>query len=167
MKKKNLVLLGSAAMLSLALAGSVGAFVTASATDLTSSGEDTGSTTVTYTVADSWTVTIPETITVGSEGEDVVAKDVVIEQGKKLKVSVSSENSWQVQDESGENGFIYQLKAGEEVITNEVLSVDAGTTGETKKNLKAELNDPDKVGKYSTGGVAYDDTLTFSVEVTE
>lgn len=163
MKKRNLVLFGTTAMLSLALAGTIGA-VTASATEITQGTEGRkGTTTVTYSVSDSWSVTIPESIVVGGAGGDVVVKDVVIKEGNQLKVTVASAHSWKVQDEAG-HGFTYQLKAdGSEVITGDVLAVDAGTTEEQKKSLTAELNDPTNSGKYSTGGESYSDTLTFTV----
>ncbi len=166
MKKRNLVLFGSAAMLSLALAGSLGTFAVASAEEINQSSDPkTGTTPVTYTKQDSWSVTIPESITIGGEGGTVEASGVVIEDGKALKVTVSSTNNWYVKTE-GKTGFKYKLKAGGTEITSEsntVLTVDAGTPTESVE-LTAEINDSTAENK-STGGNAYTDTLTFSVAV--
>lgn len=152
-------------MLSLALAGSIGAVVASAATIDQDSEPATGQTTVTYSVSDSWEVTIPETIVVNGAGGNVTVSKVVIEQGKQLAVTVESTNDWKVQDAEG-NGFTYELKSGEDVISSGVLTVAAGTETETTKTLTAELNDSNG-GKYSTGGETYEETLTFTVTIAD
>ncbi len=167
MKKKNLVLLGSAAMLSLALAGSLGAVVTASAAEINQDTEDPIQTTVTYSVDTTWKLQIPESITVGGAEATVSASDVIIEQGAQFKVTVNSTNGWKVQGNS--QSIEYELKKNggsgdaltNDVSGNTVLTVEAGAK-EGSESLKATLKNADD-GKYSTGGDAYTDTLTFTV----
>lgn len=164
MKKKNLVLMGSAAMLSLALAGSIGAVVIASAASLDEKNHESAQTTVTYTVNTTWKLEIPDSITVGdTAGGTVSASEVVIEQGKQFKVTVSSTNGWKVQ--GGSQSIDYNLKVGDssDALINggEVLTLDAGTQSGSA-TLKASLKNADD-GKYSTGGEAYTDTLTFTI----
>lgn len=166
-KKKNFLLLG-AGMLSLAVAGSVGA-ITASAAGLSSTGDDSGTVQISYTKADAWSVTLPQSMTIGTAAE-ISASGVDIEAGKSLKVKVTSNNyseGWKLK--KGESSIGYELKAAadenalaqaENLENNgEVLSVAAGTaTG--KASIKGEIS-----GSPSTGGEAYTDTLTFTVTV--
>ncbi len=163
MKKRNFALLSTAAMLSLALAGSIGAVVTASASEITQDSKDPITTTVTYNVDTTWKLTIPESIVVEGEEATVSASDVTIEKGETFKVTVASANEWKV--ESGEQSLDYDLKVndGPDALTNggEVLSLDAGTQ-EGSATLKATLDNEDEK-KYSTGGKEYEDTLTFTV----
>lgn len=167
MKKKNLVLLGSAAMLTLALAGSIGTVVSASAAEITNESGDPITTTVTYSVDTTWKLTIPDSIEVGGAEATVSASDVVIEKGKEFKVTVSSANEWKV---SGNGQSIdYELKkegGSGDTLTNDasgntVLTVAAGEQ-EGSESLKATLKNADDA-KYSTGGDTYEDTLTFTV----
>ncbi len=165
MKKKNLVLLGSAALLSLALAGTIGTVAIASAAEINQDSGDPIQTTVTYSVDTTWKLTIPESITVGDEtGGTVTASDVVIEQGKQFKVTVSSGNGWKVT--GGSQSIDYDLKVDEspDALTDggEVLTVEAGNKEGDSATLKATLKNADDA-KYSTGGEAYTDTLTFTV----
>lgn len=163
MKKKNLVLLGSAAMLSLALAGSIGTAVVASAATEVTNGNGGSSTTVTYTVADSWKITVPESITVGGDGGTIKAEDVKIVPGNELNVTVTSTNSWKVQKDA-EHQIEYELKVGSgSALSNgdKVLTVEAGSDG-GQDTLTATVKSGSE--NYSTGGEAYTDTLTFEVK---
>ena len=165
MKKRNLVLFGTTAMLSLALAGTIGA-VTASAADIKHNDQSKNTTTVTYTATDEWTVTIPDSINVASpsvENDKVSASGVKIADGTTLTVTVASGNEWHLRKaEQQEGGIAYKLKAGgSDLVANKVLEVAAGTaTGEAA--LTVELQNADNL---STGGEAYTDTLTFTVAV--
>lgn len=168
-KKKHFLLLG-AGVLSLAVAGSVGAIsASAEPLTLTSTGEHNGTVQISYTKADAWSVTLPESMTIGTAAE-ISASNVDIEAGKSLKVKVTSDNyneGWKLK--KGESSIDYTLKAAatEGALTEaenledngEVLSVAAGTaTG--KASIKGEIS-----GNPSTGGEAYTDTLTFTVTV--
>ncbi len=164
MKKRNLVLFGTVATLSLALAGSIGT-VAASAAEIDQGDQSNNKTTVTYTAADSWTVTIPDTIDIASPNGDndkVSASGVKIEEGKELNVTVTSKNNWHLKNGDTGTGLEYELKADGSALTeNKVLSVAAGTDGD-EAALTAELKNADN---YSTGGKAYTDELTFTVSV--
>lgn len=166
MKKRNLVLLGSAAALALAIGGSVGAVVTASAATEITNGSGGATTTVTYSQDNEWKVTVPESLTVGGAPGEVKAEGVKIEQGTTLDVTVSSENGWKVQDSEG-HSIDYELKStgGDSSDTaledgGTVLSVTAGNEGGSA-NLTATLKEGSE--NYSTGSDPYTDTLTFSV----
>lgn len=150
-------------VLIMALAMSVPAF----AADVDQESDPkTGDMLATYTEAQTYTVTIPDTIDVAKQGDAAVAvtvsaSDVVIDANQTLKVTVSSANTWKlVSEEGGE--FNYGLYKGAE--TNalgnhaEVLSVAAGTaTGSVA--LSAKLTEA--VTKSGT----FTDTLTFTVAV--
>lgn len=175
MKKKKLVLLSAAAVLSLAVAGSIGATVASAETINQDSEPNTGSTTVTYQVDSTWEVTIPESIELQADGSettaDVSANGVKIEKDQKLTVKVESKNNWEVTDtgEPGGNGFAYQVSKEDGTVldndsNNTVLEVEAGTDGDSE-TLKAKLKDATDAGKYSTGEDSYTDELTFTVEV--
>lgn len=170
MKKRNLVLLGTTAMLSLALAGTIGA-VTASAADIEQSGSHTGTVTVKYSQANSWTVTIPQEITVGGAAVDVSAKNVKIEADASLTVTVKSDNysgGWKLKDPTQEKSIDYHLKAAADEnglgtaqdLQNEgvVLTVSSGETEGSAKMQATVDNAP------ATGGKEYTDTLTFEVK---
>lgn len=168
MKKKNLVLMGAAAMLSMAIAGSVGVAV-ASAKDLTESSSSDATTTVTYTVDNTWKVTIPDEIEINAESGTgtgtVTASDVKIEKGTHLEVTVESANEYKLKN--GSNELDYTLKKDETQLNDsskEVLHVQAGTDNgddSMTATLTAELTAESK--KYSTGNKEYSDTLTFTV----
>lgn len=134
----------------------------------------TGSTTVTYTQAQSYTVTIPSEITLQPYNAStntttltVSASNVVIDYGKVLKVTVSSGNVWKVVDKvntSSTDTWAYTLKKSEITLdnstNNEVLSVAAGTaTG--SQELTAQLS------QAITKSGTYEDILTFTVSVTD
>ncbi len=159
MKKRNLVLFGTAATLSLALAGSIGA-VTASAATVTGP-TSSGTAQVTYSQDSSWTIEIPDTLVVGTP-QQITASDVNIA-GDALTITVSSENEFNLKN--GGESIAYELKvAAQEDGLEEaealrdggtVLSV-SGTTGSTYIGAYVE-------GNPSTGGEAYTDTLTFTI----
>lgn len=172
MKKRNLALLGTAAMLSLALAGTFGT-VTASAKTISDTDPSPQTVPVTYNVADTWTVTVPESITIDggtwTGSGTVSASDVRIEKNTKLTVKVESENEWKLKDKTHTgNEIAYELKANGEAFTskdgNEVLAVEAGNASGSQV-LTATVKEEEQ--KYSTGGEAYEDQLTFTVEVTD
>ena len=167
MKKRNLVLFGTAATLSLALAGSIGA-ISASAATINQGDQSDNKTTVTYSVNDAWTVQIPDSIEIGGDTGTVEASGVKIEKNKNLKVTVHSKNEWKVK--SGDEGteLAYELKADESKVAQdgEVLSVAAGaTTGSATLTATLDTTADENSANYSTGGASYTDELTFTVTV--
>lgn len=162
-KKKNFLLLG-AGMLSLAVAGSVGA-ITASAAEL-NPGSSTTEVEITYQAADSWKVTIPGEITVG-EAAHIQASNVNIADGSTLSVTLKGKDvsGWKLTEDQGTKTIDYTVKKGDnqdaqetEVHVNDsILDVSSGaTSGESY--IKVEAN-------KSTGGKTYKDTLTFTATV--
>ena len=170
MKKKHAILFGSTAMLTLALAGSVGA-VAASAAEITHESEQNNTkVTISYQADEEWSVTIPDTITIGTAA-DVSASGVKLAQGNSLQVKVSSENyssGWKLK--SGEKSIDYKLQAGADEgalsdlenngIVLEVKQSEGQDNGSAK--IKATVD-----GDPVTGETPYTDELTFTVTVAE
>lgn len=162
MKKRNLVLFGTTAMLSLAIAGTIGA-VTASAATVTG---NEGTSKVSYTQESSWSITIPDNIVVGTPVQ-IEASDVNTVGG--LTITVNSKNTFKLKNEAGDDELDYELKiaTSQEGLTEataleqngEVLNV-IGDSGSTWIGAYV-ANDP------STGGEEYTDTLTFTIAEAE
>lgn len=166
--KKQIALLSAGALLSMAVAGTVGAmaFRTASAETITSGSSSTGTEIKLEAVQEAWSVSIPESITVGGESVPtnvIKATDVKLKEGQKLVVKVSSQNSWKL----GE--WDYQLDiGGSKISTNEsvVLEVESSewagadfSAGKSSAEVKAELKEDHS--KYANDELT--DTLTFTV----
>lgn len=161
MKKVFTLMMAFAMMLAL----SVPAFA-AEATVNEVSTDKTGQMTATLTQDQSYTVTIPDTITAAKQDAtptavSISASNVFIDANQTLKVTVASGKGWKLKDEKG-GEFGYALKVGESVSAladnGEVLSVGAGTqTGSA--SLTAQLTE--EVTKSGT----FTDTLTFTVNV--
>lgn len=150
--------------LALVLATVLTISVTASAKDITG---ESGTIMITYTADasstedDSYIVTIPDNMTLGTDAT-VSVKDVVLSAGKQLTVRVSSDNynnNWRLS--GGADDYLrYSLKIdGTELANNgTVLTVGNGETA--TKTLKTALTDtPTRSGVYA-------DMLTFTVSVT-
>lgn len=145
-------------VLALALSLSIPAFA---ADNTLNSTTQSGNTTATYTMAKSYTVTIPDAITVGGSAITVKAENVVIDPKDTLEVKVSSANGWNLTYQ-GDRLAYHLAKDSTEVKTDNalVLSVAAGTaTG--SQALTAALNSDVTVTKSGT----YTDTLTFTVSI--
>lgn len=159
-KKKNFLLLG-AGMLSLAVAGSVGA-ITASAATI-SGPTDTGTATVTYTENSGWTIQIPETITVNTPAQ-IQASDVNIA-GDSLVITVNSKNNFKLKNEgeTDEIGYTLKVAAQQDGLTEAGALTQNGTvltvTGDSGSTYIGAYVD----GNPSTAGEAYTDTLTFTI----
>lgn len=117
---------------------------------------------VSSTANDSYVVTIPDSMTVGTDAT-VSVKDVVLSAGKQLTVRVSSDiynNSWRLS--GGLDDYLrYSLKIDDAELANNdtVLTVETGETA--SKTLKTALTDtPTRSGVYF-------DMLTFTVSVTD
>lgn len=131
--------------------------VTAFAADINESSiSKSGSTTITYSADDSYVVTIPDSITVGTDAT-VSVSNVTLAQGYNLVVSVSSKNNWTLKN--GDNTIGYTLKIDDSTIVNNgtVLTVKSGETA--SKTLKTTLS-----GAAMYSG-SYNDTLTFNLYV--
>ena len=91
-------------------------------------------TTVTYEVAPTYTVTIPETVTIGAEGTEktVSAEDVVVNKGQYVSVTLAADNNFTVKTAEGAE-LTYTVTANGENIAagGEILAVNPadGKTG--------------------------------------
>ena len=153
--KKLLTLLLTAA---LATAAATTAFADTSITP------SDGKMNVTYTVAPSYTVTIPASVTLGQTAI-VSASGVKINKGQTLKVTLTktseSDNTFKVKANGAE--LTYTVKKGTTDITvgnGEVLAVNSETSGD---DLKAELSFI--APKSTTFAGEYKGTVTFTVSV--
>ena len=106
--------------------------VTAFAADYDTTG-DKGMT-VTYSVAPAYTVTIPETVTIGADGTEktVSAEDVVVEKGQYVSVTLAADNNFTVKTTEGAELTYTVTKDGQPVAAGgEILAVNPadGKTG--------------------------------------
>lgn len=134
------------------------------------------STTVSYEVKQTYTVTIPETVTFTSgEGltpsQEITANSVLLDHGNTLNVKVSSLNGFKMVDSKdttspseSKNSLTYKIEKSADVSTvqvtegSAVLSVQSGAQ-EGSATLNYSLTQAvTKAGSYS-------DTLTFTVSV--
>ena len=94
---------------------------------------ETKSTTVTYEVAPTYTVTIPATVALG-ETATIKAENVVVAKGKQVEVALTNANGFTVATPQGAE-LGYTVKNGETTVNegDTVLAVnpDNGKTGET------------------------------------
>ena len=95
---------------------------------------DSNTTTVTYEVAPTYTVTIPETVTIGADGTEktVSAEDVVVNKGQYVSVTLAADNNFTVKTAEGAE-LAYTVTANGENIAagGEILAVNPadGKTG--------------------------------------
>ena len=116
-------------------------------------------TTVTYTVAPTFTVTIPATVALG-EDATISAENVVVPKGKQVEVSIAEANGFKATTPEGAE-ITYTVKNGETAVAEgeTVLAVNPGdgNTGSTTLSFVA----PQTV-QYA--GI-YTGTVTFTVAV--
>jgi hypothetical protein len=171
--KKKVITMALALTLALSMTGT--AFAETTVTD--TSDPKTGNTVVDYTVAEGYTVTIPDNKTLTDDDGDgtfdgngiLKASDVRIASGKTLKVEISSTNF--------DNGYNlvydtnskipYTIKVGSDEITEnnkEVYTVQSGATPEevtlSYEATATQISNASKAGNHT-------DTLTFTVDVTD
>ena len=125
---------------------------------------------VTYNVDPSYTVTIPAgaDISSGSDEQTITASDVLLEQGKKITVTLSKASNtasgklFTAKDESGESTVNYTIKAGDaDVEVGGTVAEFETKTGEQSATLtftKDADSTPTYAGKHT-------ETLTFNISV--
>ena len=117
------------------------------------------STTVTYQVDPTFTVTIPPTVALG-ETATIKAENVVVAKGKQVEVSIADANGFKATTPEGAE-LTYTVKNGETAVAegDTVLAVNPkdGKTGETTLSFVA----PETIQYAGT----YTGTVTFSVAV--
>ena len=152
--KKLLTLLLTAA---LATAAATTAFAD------TSSTPSDGKMNVTYTVAPSYTVTIPASVTLG-EKATVLASGVKINKNQNLIVKLTgtseSDNTFKVKANGAELTYTVKKGNADIAVGSEVLAVNSETSGD---DLKAELSFI--APKSTTFAGEYKGTVIFTVSV--
>ena len=151
MKKVFAVILAVAMLASLS--------VTAFAAVDQDSADPNGAMNVTYTVAPTFTVTIPASVTLGGDAT-ISAENVVVPKGKRVEVSIAEANGFKATTPEGAE-ITYTVKNGETAVTEgeTVLTVNPkdGKTGSTTLSFVA----PETIQYAGT----YTGTVTFTVAV--
>lgn len=137
--------------------------VTAFAADITEPGDKQTTVTYTYAPVNEYVVTIPDTITIGTDAT-VSASVTEMEEHKELIVTVTSENDWKLKDTTNAENTVYynmSINAGATTLWNDdiVLTVESVTASPETVTLSTELEDPVTVAG------TYQDTLTFTVSL--
>ena len=116
-------------------------------------------TTVTYTVDPTYTVTIPETVTIGAEGTEktVSAEGVIVEKGKYVSVTLADDNDFTVRTQQGAE-LSYTVTANGEAVAagDEILAVNPadGKTGSATVTFAIDESDIKYAGTY-TGSATF------------
>ena len=111
-------------------------------------------TTVTYEVAPTYTVTIPETVTIGADGTEktVSAEDVVVEKGQYVSVTLAADNNFTVKTAEGAE-LPYSVTANGEAVAagDEILAVNPadGKTGTATITFDIDESDIKYAGTYT------------------
>lgn len=135
--------------------------VTAFAADYDTAG-DKGMN-VTYSVAPTYTVTIPETVTIGANGTEktVSAEGVVVNKGQYVSVTLAAENNFTVKTAEGAELTYTVTKGGQSVAAGgEILAVNPASAAGGSANITFAINEADV--KYAG---TYTGTATFTVAV--
>lgn len=121
-------------------------------------------TTVTYEVQPTYTVSIPASVTLGDAAvtADVTASDMILESGKKIKVELTSASNTA-------SGSTFNAKNGDSTVTYTITGDEAIAVGDTVATFTANgsktltFSAADKSAATVAG--AHTETLTFTVSV--
>ena len=159
-------------ILSLALAAMmvVSMIPAAYATNITIDGDQTASTVVTYGLDEGYTVTIPDSVALNTDGVGTAvlsAADVIIASGKTLNIRISGAdyvNAWELIDQAdADNKIVYSIKkAGAEVKSGDVVL--AAAAGDNWNSTVSSTLNFEITGEIAKSG-SYKDTLTFTVSI--
>ena len=122
-----------------------------------------GSMEVTYSVAPAYTVTIPETVTIGADGTEmtVSAEDVVVEKGLYVSVTLAADNNFTVKTAEGAELTYTVTKGGQSVAAGgEILAVDPADGKTGTANITFDI---DEAAIQYAG--TYTGTATFTIAV--
>lgn len=114
---------------------------------------------VTYSVNPGYTVTIPETVTIGADGTEktVSAADVVVEKGQYVSVTLAADNNFTVTSGEGATLTYTVTKGGQPVaVGDEILAVNPadGKTGSATVTFAIDESDIKYAGTY-TGSATF------------
>ena len=135
--------------------------VTAFAADYDTAG-DKGMN-VTYSVAPAYTVTIPETVTIGADGTSatVSAADVVVNKGQYVSVTLASDNNFTVTSGEGATLTYTVTKGGQPVAADdEILAVDPADSATGTATITFDIDE--SAIKYAG---TYTGSATFTIAV--
>ena len=119
------------------------------------------STTVTYSVAPTYIVTIPTSITIDGEADTISAENVVVEKGSYVSVALAEENDFTVTTAEGAELTYTVTKGGTNIAAgDEILAVNPadGKTGSADITF-----DIDESAIVYAG--TYEGTATFTISV--
>ena len=120
-------------------------------------------TTVTYTVDPTYTVTIPETVTIGADGTEktVSAEGVVVEKGQYVSVTLAENNNFTVKTTEGAE-LTYTVTANGENVApgDELLAVNPADSAAGTANITFAIDET----KIQYAGT-YTGTATFTIAV--
>ena len=120
-------------------------------------------TTVTYTVNPTYTVTIPENVTIGTDGTEktVSAEGVVVEKGKYVSVTLAENNNFTVKTIEGAE-LTYTVTKGEETVApgGEILAVNPQDSKTGTATITFDIDE--SAIKYAG---TYTGTATFTIAV--
>lgn len=133
--------------------------ITAFATDYTTEG-DKGMT-VTYSVAPTYTVTIPTDVTINGSSTTISADDVVVEKGKYVSVSLDADNDFTVTTAQGAT-LTYTVTVNSAAISagDEILAVNPADTDNGSVTVMFAIDE--SAIQYAG---TYTGTATFTVAV--
>ena len=171
--KKQIALLSAGALLSLGIAATAGGLTASAATtELQSGAQSSGQVTLTREVEEAWKVSFEDSVTLAEgKGELTITvadgDDLKIAPGASLKVTVNSNNNWQLQN--GTDNVAYTAKTdftgldGNNLDNDTNNTVMQGITSESSdKNAKLTFTYSEEDLKHAG---SYQDTLTFNVTV--
>ena len=125
----------------------------------------TGTTSVTMSVAPSYTVSIPASVTLGDADvtADITASDVILEDGKQIKVDLTAASNTAsgstFNAKNGDSAVTYTISAGDKTIA--VNDTVATFTANGSKTLTFSAADK----SAATAAGAHTETLTFTVSL--
>ncbi len=118
---------------------------------------------VTYSVNPGYTVTIPETVTIGADGTEmtVSAEDVVVEKGQYVSVTLAAENNFTVTSGEGATLTYTVTKGGQPVAAgDEILAVNPADGKADTATITFDIDESDI--KYAG---TYTGSATFTIAV--
>ena len=122
-----------------------------------------GSMEVTYSVAPAYTVTIPETVTIGAGGTSatVSAADVVVNKGQYVSVTLASDNNFTVTSGEGATLTYTVTKGGQPVAAGgEILAVNPADSATGTATITFDIDET----KIQYAGT-YTGSATFTIAV--
>lgn len=140
------------------------------ATSITIDGDQTASTVVTYGLDEGYTVTIPDSVALNTDGVGAAtlsASNVIIASGKTLNVRISGADyvdAWELIDQADANNAVtYSIKkAGAEVKSGDVvLAAASGDNWNSSVSATLDFAITEAISKSGS----YKDTLTFTVSI--